>query len=55
MYMDEERGMLARTELEGLTGRSPKPWETDKRYLEKVLRPAATAVAGSVVKSKTSR
>lgn len=51
-YQDEERAISARKHLVRLTGRAPKGWETDKKYLDNVLHSADTAVAGSVVKGK---
>ena len=47
-YEDEDRSMPARQQLIALTGRAPKPWETDAKYLKWVNRPT-TAVAGKVV------
>jgi hypothetical protein len=37
MYSDEETGMTARAHLLSLTGVAPKAWQTDIKYLKKVL------------------
>ena len=37
-YADEERGLLARQRLKVLTGSMPRPWETDVKYLKRVLK-----------------
>lgn len=52
-YADQDWVLKAKKRLRTLTGYSPKPWETDDRYLKKVLRPAETSVSG-VVKSADS-
>ena len=48
LFADEERGMLAKQRLITLCGRPPKFWETNKKYLKKVLIPE-TQVAGEIV------
>ncbi len=52
-YEDEDRSMPARAHLVTLTGRAPKPWETDDKYLKWVNRPT-TAVAGQLLSTKAS-
>ena len=47
-YQDEERTMHAKRSLKALTGYIPKPWETNDRYLRKVLRPATTSVTATI-------
>jgi len=47
-YEDEDRSIPARAQLVALTGRAPKPWETDAKYLKWVNRPT-TAVAGKIL------
>ncbi|MDZ4836719.1 MAG: hypothetical protein SGJ27_23310 [Candidatus Melainabacteria bacterium] len=51
-YEDENQGAIARTRLTELCGRTPKMFETNKKFLDKVLR-VDTAVSGVVVKKKT--
>jgi hypothetical protein len=48
LYADEDHSIEARAHLVGLTGRAPKPWETDAKYLERVLR--RETVKGKIVK-----
>jgi tetratricopeptide (TPR) repeat protein len=36
-FQDEERTMRAKQSLKALTGYIPKPWETNDRYLRKVI------------------
>ncbi len=50
-YEDEERSIPARSHLVALTGRAPKPWETDAKYLKWVNRPS-TAVSGKLLSTK---
>ncbi|MFA7338104.1 MAG: tetratricopeptide repeat protein [Candidatus Obscuribacterales bacterium] len=47
-FQDEERTMHAKHSLKALTGYIPKPWETNDRYLRKVLRPATTSVTATI-------
>jgi hypothetical protein len=47
-YADQDWALKAKKRLRVLTGYSPKPWETNDRYLKKVLRPAETSVTGVV-------
>lgn len=49
-YADEDWAGKAKKRLRVLTGYSPKLWETDDRYLKKVLKPAETSVS-AVIKS----
>ena len=51
LYNDEERGRFAKKRLKALTGYLPKPWETNDKYLERILRPATTTVTATI-KSK---
>ncbi len=54
-YEDEDRTILARTRLTAVCGRVPKFWETNKKFLDKVLLPeASTSVAGSVISGSNS-
>ncbi|MBS2009296.1 MAG: tetratricopeptide repeat protein [Cyanobacteria bacterium SZAS TMP-1] len=52
MWNDEHRGGIAAKHLKGLTGYLPRIWETDGRYLAKVLKPADTVVTGRVTRIK---
>lgn len=47
-YQDEERTMKAKHSLKALTGYLPKPWETNDRYLRRVLKPASTSVMATI-------
>jgi hypothetical protein len=47
-YQDEERTMRAKKDLKALTGYLPKPWETNARYLRRVLRPSSSTVTGTI-------
>ncbi|MDP3510905.1 MAG: tetratricopeptide repeat protein [Candidatus Melainabacteria bacterium] len=51
-YADEDWAGKAKKRLRVLTGYSPKPWETNDRYLKKVLKPAETSVS-AVIKSSS--
>jgi hypothetical protein len=51
-YEDEEHTIKARQHLVKLTGASPKGWESDSRYLKRVLTKSAEEVSGKVVKPK---
>jgi hypothetical protein len=54
-FEDEDRGILARERLTEVCGRVPKFYETNNKFLTKVLLPEATkTVAGTVLKGSTS-
>lgn len=53
LYEDEDRSIPARSHLVTLTGRAPKPWETDEKYMKWVNRPT-TSVAGQLLTKKPS-
>ncbi len=48
LYEDEDRSIPARNHIVKLTGRAPKPWETDEKFMKWVNRPV-TAVAGKIL------
>jgi len=50
-YEDEDRSIPARAQIIALTGRAPKPWETDAKFLKWVNRPT-TSVAGKIINNK---
>lgn len=52
-FADDDRGILAKKRLESLCGRLPKFWESNNRYLKKVLKPESQ-VEGSVVGSDSA-
>lgn len=54
IYSDEEHGDRAKNRLIALCGRTPKLWETNKKFLDKVLQ-AETSVAGQVVRKSGDR
>lgn len=47
-WNDDYRGGLAKIHLKKLTGYLPRAWETDNRYMARVLKPAATSVEGKL-------
>lgn len=49
-YEDEDRHRPARTHLIKLTGSSPKPWESNEKFLAKVLRSGETSVSAKLLK-----
>lgn len=51
-YEDEDHGAIARERLITLCGRTPKMFETNKKYLDKVLQ-AETSVSGVIVNKKS--
>jgi hypothetical protein len=51
-FEDEEHTIKARQHLIKLTGAAPKGWETDNKYLKKVLTASRESVSGKVVKQK---
>jgi tetratricopeptide (TPR) repeat protein len=53
-FGDEDWVGKAKKRLKVLTGYSPRPWETNDRYLKKVLRPAETSVSGVIKMPDTS-
>lgn len=53
-FQDEDRTIRAKASLKKLTGYSPKPWETNDRYLRKVLKPATTSVTATIREPEVS-
>jgi tetratricopeptide (TPR) repeat protein len=53
-YEDEDRVIEARKHLVKLTGGAPKVWETDAKWLKKVLVPSNTSVYGKVMPGEKS-
>lgn len=51
-YEDEDRHRPARQHLIKLTGFSPKPWESNERFLAKVLRSGETSVSAKLLKKE---
>ncbi len=49
LFEDEDRSRLAKDRLIDLCGRVPKAWETNKKFLDKVLIPQET-VSGKILK-----
>lgn len=49
LYEDTQRGGAARQHLKTLTGSVPRGWETNARYLKRVLKPVDTNVAGKIL------
>jgi len=47
-WNDDYRGGLAKKHLKKLTGYLPKAWETDNRYMARVLKQAETKVTGEL-------
>ncbi len=50
LYGDDEYYGQARQRLKHLTGYVPKPWETNEKYLRRVLQPAKTELKGKLLK-----
>lgn len=48
LYGDEDTVFKAKRQLRKLTGYVPKPWETDNKYLTRVLRSAKTSVTAEI-------
>lgn len=53
-FADEDRSQLAKSRIKDLCGRTPKFWESNKKFLKKVLR-SKSSVQGQVVKKKNIR
>ncbi len=51
-YRDEDHNILAHQHLVKLTGSGPKGWESNAKYLKRVLQPTTTEVSGKVLKAK---
>lgn len=54
IYGDDEYHGLAKQRLKHLTGHAPKLWETNNKYLGRVLRPAETTITGKILNGKTA-
>ncbi len=50
LYGDDEYYGEARQRLKHLTGFVPKPWESNEKYLRRVLQPAQAEVKGKLLK-----
>lgn len=50
LYRDDEYYEVARKRLKHLTGYVPKPWESNEKYLKRVLQPAETQLRGKILK-----
>ena len=51
LFQDENLAIPAKAHLKSLTGFTPKIWETDSRFLKKVLKPESTEVSGRILKN----
>lgn len=49
LYADEDRGRMAKKQLIKLTGHAPKMWETDNKYITRMMRKDSQNVSGKVV------
>lgn len=49
-FGDDEYYVVAKQRLKHLTGYVPKPWESNEKYLKKVLQPAETSIKGRIIK-----
>jgi len=54
-YRDEDHNILAHRHLVKLAGSVPKGWESNAKYLKRVLQPTTTAVSGKVLKAKNTK
>ncbi len=52
-YGDDEYYEVAKHRIKHLTGYIPKPWESNDRFLRKVLRPAKTELKGKILTKPT--
>jgi hypothetical protein len=52
LYRDDEYYEVARKRLKHLTGYAPKPWESNEKYLKRVLQPAETELRGKILQKK---
>ncbi len=52
-YGDDEYYEVAKHRIKHLTGYIPKPWESNDRFLKKVLRPAKTELKGKILLKPT--
>ena len=50
LFGDEDTYIIAKQRLKHLTGYVPKPWETNEKYLKRVLRPAEASIKGRILK-----
>jgi len=51
-YRDEDHNIMARNHLVKLTGSAPRGWETNTKYLKRVLEKPHAEVSAKVVKKK---
>lgn len=54
-FEDEDRQRPARQHLIKLTGFSPKPWETNEKFLTKVQRSGETSVSAKLINNSTKQ
>jgi len=50
LFADEDNYIIAKQRLKHLTGYVPKAWETNEKYLKRVLRPAEASIKGRILK-----
>ena len=55
LYGDDEYHGVAKQRLKHLTGYAPKLWETNNKYLTRVLRPAETSITGTILNPRATR
>lgn len=53
-YADEERGIIAKKNIVKLTGAAPKMWETDNKFIARMLKKEGLSVSGKLVQGKES-
>jgi hypothetical protein len=53
LYADEERARLAKKSLVKLTGHAPKMWETDNKYISRMMKNDSLNVSGKLVSEKS--
>lgn len=51
-YADEERAIVAKRSLIKLTGHAPRMWETDSKYITRMLKKESLDVSGKLVSNK---
>lgn len=50
LFQDDDYYITAKARLKHLTGYAPKLWETNEKYLKRVLQPADTSLRGRILK-----
>ncbi len=54
-YEDEDRTIPAKQHITQLTGRLPKVWETNEKFLNRVTKEAESKVSGKIITGKSNK